>query len=732
MFMGFKPTVFEKDDPEGFKRAGEKLQVEFEESRLREKEAIIEAEEQYAKTRSEPVRPISMIGRDSEEVIAANLAAAAEDVRKMGNFVRKYVAEVHRKYDENAREKEYQRLLQEVSAAEVVSLINRCDEIVSSFGSHEAYGGLYGNIITPDEDTSKEWWRNTGSPSVEHIKGKHVTEVTNYTVTVKQRKILLYHNAALNDEVYDVQISIATNKGVKEIPCTVYKKEMHKLADLVETRFQYAKHTPAYTRAKVNDVIRFLVAEQVNDENTVYCYKQPGWWRYASRFYYVHDLRKLYNGYDADTGTRFLTDGTWSAEETIELLFQLELKVVVPLLCFTLLSLVATLLEQTKTPLRFTLFLYGPTGTMKTSIAKAICGPMVDEEKKLGASFLDTAAAVEKMLSDYCDSVLIVDDIFPAEGELKRDMSKNLEKLLRMVSEHIQRKRCNAQMELSVSAPATCGVVATGEVISQNKSSNLRTVNVRFEERYFRNNPDAKAVLTKLQQDERIMNGLYLCFIKYVENNQETLLSHFETSVMKKRALLVEQGYTEELRQAEAAAQLWTIWEVLFAALESHKPANVNWNDEYLMGVQAIYDVLLQSDATAQSCDIVGAYLVTLLEAISLNKLKVAPDKDAYAKALQNGKTTFDGYFAEIDGKQRLLLLPAKAIKEVNDVRAMKNETLEFKEQEVHAAVRNRHPELFKTNDKMLYRVSFGGQRSRFMCFDYEKLQVLASQYEIE
>jgi len=369
---------------------------------------------------------------------------------------------------------------------------------------------------------------------------------------------------------------------------------------------------------------------------------------------------------------------------------------------------------------------------MKTTIAKAICGSMVDEEKKLGASFLDTAAAVEKMLSDYCDSVLVVDDIFPAEGELKRDMSKNLEKLLRMVSEHIQRKRCNAQMELSVSAPATCGVVATGEVISQNKSSNLRTVNVRFEERYFRNNPDAKAVLTRLQQDERIMNGLYLCFINYVENNQETILKHFETSVMQKRTLLVEQGYTEELRQAEAAAQLWTVWELLFAALESQKPANVNWNDEYLMGVQAIHDVLLQSDAMAQSCDIVGVYLVTLLEAISLNMLKVAPDRDAYAKAFQNGKTMFDGFFAEIDGKQRLLLLPARAIKEVNNVRAMKNETHELKEQEVHAAVRKRHPELFKKNDKMLYRVSFGEKRSRFMCFDYEKLQVLASQYEVE
>lgn len=732
--------VKDADDPEGAEKARKKCLAEQEELSKIEKEIAITAGEEFDKNRAELLVPIYFKNRSTESEIAAMKVAAEEDARKREAFVREKVNEAVQMHNEKLLEQDFKKLLEGVSCREMVQMINRCSYVVDNFRTVPynvpSGDGVSIGMATTD-DTAKEpekenWKMDRVRNAMLYIKGDTVKELTNYVISDVSITKKLYHDESQNQKEYIFTVSVAVQEGRHEETVRVYQNDLNKLAERIEKQIASATHLPGFTMTYVNAAVKFLLKEQIVCANTVYCYKQAGWWKYKNHYRYVFDGRSLDMNHVADTGVSLTKGHLNSPAESLALLFQLEPKVIVPMLAFVVLSLMATLLEKTETPLRFTLFLYGPTGTMKTAVAKAICCSSVDETEKLGASFHDTAAAIEKLLGIWCDRVLLCDDLWPSDGELKRNMTANFEKLLRLVSEHIKRKRCNVQMEMLESIPAACGVVATGEVISKNKSSNLRIFNILFREEYFRNNPAALEILTKLQKNEGIVNALQLCVVEYVEAAQNWILQWYEKSVMEKRSTIMEQGHTEEPRLATATAQLWTAWELLLKAVVAVAPGTVSSN-VYDVGVQAILEALYETDDTAQKSDPGRIYAMGIMDAISMGLLAVAKDidvfADSYLSAKNGGKPNkYAGFYHEIEGQKYLLLLHAKAIEAVNEVQRKKKEEHHFNDK-INGILKGKYPELVKTNSNNLYRTSVRGERERFLCLHVEKLEQLTTEF---
>lgn len=727
-----EPISVKDRDPIRYEEAKIRLGKQMAELQLITATVEEEARQEYIQGR-EPIDPISSKERDSEAEIRAKKKAAQEDVLAEEAYVRGKVNAAYGKYNEQKMEQEYKEILESIPSIDKINVISAVQNYRDSIGGmyqQKSYDVQMPIVSqTMKEVELHETWRfDFERNTMVYFDGTTSYDVTNYVFRVTGLTVMLFHDKNLNYEVVDMDVTISSKINVKTHHISVTMKQLSGLAEFVENRYGYANHLPSFPKTKVNEMVRFLIAAQIDTDRTTYCYKQPGWWKNGNGFRYVFDGRDLGVGYVAETHTSFIKGTLWPAGKALELLLHLEQKVVVPLLAFTVLSLIATMLEHTETPLRFTLFLYGPTGTMKTAVAKAICCSMVDEKQKLAASFQDTAAAIEKMLGMWCDRVLISDDLFPAEGEMKREMSKNLEKLLRLVSEHISRKRCTVQMELNESQPASCGVVATGELISRNKSSNLRIFNIQFCENYFRNNTVAKEILTQLQKNEGIMNGLLLQVIEYVEGHQNGILQWYEKTVMDKRLFIVNQGHTEELRLATATAQLWTAWELLLNAVKEVAPTAVS-GDMYNTGVQAILQALYETDDTAQNSDPVLMYLAGIVEAITINKLQIAPDKNVYAKAKESDKTfRYAGFREMITGEPYLLLLHTKVVEAVTEIYKMNNMLYKPDGNSINSSISEKFPDLVQKNEKNLYRITVGKSRERFLCLKEDLLYALVEK----
>lgn len=166
---------------------------------------------------------------------------------------------------------------------------------------------------------------------------------------------------------------------------------------------------------------------------------------------------------------------------------------------------------------RICLFLYGRTGTQKTTIASFMTqiynrSSGISSPKRLNASI----PAAVKIVSDACDEVVVLDDLFPTENcSIRRQQEETLIEITRHIGDGTVPARIKGK-EVTKKAPR-CGVLFTGEYLIGTGSDAARLLSVEMQQ------PDGEK-LKYFQDRPLVISTFYYFYLKW-------FISHYDDIV---------------------------------------------------------------------------------------------------------------------------------------------------------------------------------------------------------
>jgi hypothetical protein len=195
-------------------------------------------------------------------------------------------------------------------------------------------------------------------------------------------------------------------------------------------------------------------------------------------------------------------------------------EVTIPLLAMVYLSPLIDPLKRAGIEPNFLLWLYGGTGTRKTSMALLfLCHFGNFNGKNPPASFKDTANAIERKAFATKDTLLLIDDFHPESsmGEFNK-IQQVAQKVIRMFGDRIGRGRLKPSIEFQREFPPRGGGICTGEDIPTGQSSIARLLGVEV----FQNDVNLQE-LGKCQAKSKLLSEAMCGYIEWLIPQMEEL-----------------------------------------------------------------------------------------------------------------------------------------------------------------------------------------------------------------
>lgn len=302
-----------------------------------------------------------------------------------------------------------------------------------------------------------------------------------------------------------------------------------------------------------------------------------------------------------------------AATASLELLKLAPSHVMIPLLATMYLAPLCEPLRAAGLEPNFSTWLYGRTGTMKTSISLVLLGHFGNFGRtNPPASFKDTANALEMKAALAKDTVLLIDDFHPgASGSEAATLAATAQKLLRMYGDRVGRGRMNSSADgfRTEYIPAGMALV-TGEEMVNGHSSVARLFAVELQPNDV--NTD------KLTEAQNLGDLLAEAMRSYIEYLLPQMLRLPETLAERFHVLRIAFREAAHGRLTEAAAWLMLAYEEFLRYLESvgaiaKEEANGLYDEAWYT---------LTESVTAQSVDIASEtpgekFLVALSEMLA-------------------------------------------------------------------------------------------------------------------
>lgn len=199
------------------------------------------------------------------------------------------------------------------------------------------------------------------------------------------------------------------------------------------------------------------------------------------------------------------------------------LKVVNAPIAYVLLSLVylCPLLEFAGQVLKlpeFAVWMYGLTGTRKTTLAKLVLSHFGDFKNKVPASFNDTYTAIELKAYALKDTLMLLDDFCPQQSYKETQaINTTAEKIVRAYGDRTSRGRSTATLESQKQFIPRGMMLITGETIVPGNSTVARLIPLELKA----NSVNLKE-LTKAQSNVEALSVCmreYIKWIKYEANS---------------------------------------------------------------------------------------------------------------------------------------------------------------------------------------------------------------------
>ena len=359
--------------------------------------------------------------------------------------------------------------------------------------------------------------------------------VTNFTVNPVRQFIFLDREGKEDMEKAVIECSVRIFNISH--PMKIKASEIRSLAKTVQKRFPEA--ILDFEEKNAEKVIEITFRSAMKYCEKTYIYFQAGWQQICGSMRYLHDGVNL-GGRDIVKTGMSLPSMPCHDSRTIRDIFERSLSVyqddvtMPAIFAFSLMGVLYRLFKEAGLTPRFTLFLYGITGSMKTTIARIFFTQMCDEKYRESVRRIDadTAVSLERaiVLSGY-DTITLIDDFSPAKTSTKkREMNDKLEMIIRMVGDGSSRSRSNMKLE-DMRGEGVQGMVAlTGELMGKGLSSNLRCFYCKMDKGLA--NVES---ITWFQENPFAYTTLISTFADYVGNNYHFIVDYLQKNMNVER-----------------------------------------------------------------------------------------------------------------------------------------------------------------------------------------------------
>ena len=386
------------------------------------------------------------------------------------------------------------------------------------------------------------------------------------------------------------------------------------------------------------------------DINTIYSH--TGWTVQDNKYIYLHSKGGIgsdninthipleLSGYSFPKEVR---DKKEAIDLSLETLNLAKYDITIPLLSMTYLApLVGLIPEGNRTP-NFVLWVYGLTGSRKTSASLAFLNHFGNFSSNIPpASFKDTANAIELKAHTLKDSLLLVDDYHPnIDGSDARKLASTAERILRMYGDRVGRSRMRADTTLNKTYKPRGMAIVTGEDLPKGASSTARYIGIEIK----RDDIDLE-ILSKLQKEHKKLAEAMTIYIDWISENIERVQSFINKKFDELKVRYEEE--TTHGRISDAVIWLSVSFELLLTFLYEYM---FICNDEVetlkSSNEQVMRNILKNQEVLYRSQEVELMFIDALEEMINLGKVYLLPvnkPKDN-TQIISNYSGKFVGYY---------------------------------------------------------------------------------------
>ena len=386
------------------------------------------------------------------------------------------------------------------------------------------------------------------------------------------------------------------------------------------------------------------------DINTIYSH--TGWTVQDNKYIYLHskggigsdnintDIPLELSGYSFPKEVR---DKKEAIDLSLETLNLAKHDITIPLLSMTYLApLVGLIAEGNRTP-NFVLWVYGLTGSRKTSVSLAFLNHYGNFSSNIPpASFKDTANAIELKAHTLKDSLLLIDDYHPnIDGSDARKLASTAERILRMYGDRVGRSRMRADTTLNKTYKPRGMAIVTGEDLPKGASSTARYIGVEIKREDI--NLD---ILSKLQKEHKKLAEAMAIYIDWISKNIERVQSFIDEKFDELKIKYKEE--TTHGRINDAVIWLSISFELLLTFLYEYMFICDDEIEELrLSNEQVIKNILKNQEALYRNQEVELMFIDALEEMINLGKLCLLPVKKQKDnnQIISNYAGKFIGYY---------------------------------------------------------------------------------------
>lgn len=178
------------------------------------------------------------------------------------------------------------------------------------------------------------------------------------------------------------------------------------------------------------------------------------------------------------------------------------------------LSPLVDIINQIGKPPEMLVWLWGKTGSRKTSLARAYLSHFGDFTNKIPCTFNDTKTSIELKANLLKDTLCLCDDFAPKQDRREMFNQNSIaEFILRMYGDRIAKGRSNNKLEVKKMNIPRGMMLVTGESIISGESSNARLLSVEVN----RDTVDLNA-LTEIQNNMSLLGESMRGYIEWLLN----------------------------------------------------------------------------------------------------------------------------------------------------------------------------------------------------------------------
>ena len=386
------------------------------------------------------------------------------------------------------------------------------------------------------------------------------------------------------------------------------------------------------------------------DINTIYSH--TGWTVQDNKYIYLHskggigsdnintDIPLELSGYSFPKEVR---DKKEAIDLSLETLNLAKHDITIPLLSMTYLApLVGLIAEGNRTP-NFVLWVYGLTGSRKTSASLAFLNHFGNFSSNIPpASFKDTANAIELKAHTLKDSLLLIDDYHPnIDGSDARKLASTAERILRMYGDRVGRSRMRADTTLNKTYKPRGMAIVTGEDLPKGASSTARYIGVEIKREDI--NLD---ILSKLQKEHKKLAEAMAIYIDWISKNIERVQSFIDEKFDELKVKYKKE--TTHGRINDAVIWLSVSFELLLTFLYEYMfICDDKFKKLRLSNEQVIKNILKNQEALYRNQEVELMFIDALEEMINLGKLCLLPvnKQNDDNQIISNYSGKFIGYY---------------------------------------------------------------------------------------